>query len=198
MSVYFVEALGARRVKIGFADDPAKRLLQLQTGCPFELRLLFSVPGDRHLEREYHRKYAHLRVDKDSEWFFFDADLKQLIDAAMMYDPHRPEMHEGLPVLRGILTNLTERWFQNRDGITESPNAYLQLWCPECCRHHRHGWDLHDDYNVVSHRVAHCDTNSAYRDNGYFIGVVKQPGVHWHTPGKPIERPLPRRRRVKM
>jgi hypothetical protein len=195
MSVYFIEAIGARRVKIGFSDDPAKRLSQLQTGSPHKLQLLFSLPGDCETERQYHKKYAHLRVGPNSEWFYFDAELKQLIDAAMMYDPHRPEEHEDLPVLRGILTNLTERWFENNDGTTESPMAFLLVWCPECRRHHRHGWCLDDDYDVVSHRAAHCDKESAFSEKGYFIGVVKQPGVHSLPPGKPIVRLIRRRRR---
>lgn len=196
MSVYFIEAIGAHRVKIGYADDPAKRLPQLQTGCPYNLQLLFSIPGDRDTERQYHDKYSHLRVSPSSEWFYFDAELKQLIDAAIMYDLHHPEKHEGLPVLRGILTNLTKCYFENADGITESRDAYLQIWCPECYRHHRHGWCLDDDYDVISHRAAHCDKESAYSQNGYFIGVVKRPGVHCHPPGKPILRPIRRRCRA--
>lgn len=190
MSVYFIEAIGAHRVKIGYSDDPIKRLLQLQTGCPHDLKLLFSIPGNRDTERQYHDKYVHLRVSPTSEWFFFDCELKQLIDATMMYAPYRPEEHKGLPILRGILTNLTESWFKNADGITESPDATLQIWCPECRRHHRHGWCLDDDYDVISHRVAHCDRGSMYAQDGYFIGVVKRPGVHCHQPGKPIVRPI--------
>jgi len=193
MSVYFIEAVGTHRVKIGCSDDPAKRLSELQPGSPHHLQLLFSVPGTRATERRYRRKYAHLRVNPSSEWFFFDSDLKQMIDAAMMYDPNHPETYEGLPVLRGILTGLTERWFENADGKTESPQAHLQIMCPECDRHHRHGWNLQDGFDVVSHRTAHCDAESLFKENGYFIGVVKQAGIHCHPPGKPIVRPLRRR-----
>jgi hypothetical protein len=70
MSVYFIEAIGTNRVKIGHAEDPEKRLAELQTASPFDLQLLFSFPGDEALEAQYHAKYAHLRVRPNGEWFF--------------------------------------------------------------------------------------------------------------------------------
>lgn len=54
-------------VKIGCASDPEARLLQLQTGSPYPLRLLGYVPGGEKLERELHKKYAHLHMQ--GEWF---------------------------------------------------------------------------------------------------------------------------------
>jgi hypothetical protein len=188
MSVYFIEAVGTNRVKIGYAGNPRERLCQLQPGSlGHPLRLLFSVPGNRETEAEYHHRYRHLRVSADSEWFYFDSKLKQLIDAVMMYDA---ETHDGLPVLRGILTNLTQKWFRNPDGKTESPQAHLQIMCPESDRPHRHGWRLHDGYDTLRHKRAHCDAGSRFREKGYYVGVINQPGIHCHEPGRPIIRPI--------
>lgn len=191
MSVYFIEAVGTNRVKIGYAENPDERVLELQTGSPYPLRLLFSVPGDRAVESEYHTRYSHSRID-NSEWFYFDSKLRQLIDAATMISNER---HNGLPVLRGILTNLTETWFPNHDGLTESPEAYIQVMCPECYRSHQHGWDLGDGFEILQHKYAHCDPQSAFRENGYYVGLIKQKGVHCHEPGRLITRPCRKRKR---
>lgn len=56
-------------VKIGIADDPEDRLGQLQTGCPFELRLRQTkTPRDAEkVERYLHQRFKkyHMR----GEWF---------------------------------------------------------------------------------------------------------------------------------
>lgn len=189
MSVYFIEAVGRNRVKIGYAVDPEKRLADLDGANPDDLQLLFSVPGDRATEKEYHRKYRHLRVPGKREWFHFDGKLKQFIEATMMYDVNDPETYQGLPVLRGILASLTDSWYKDPDGKTEQRDAYLLVWCPECDRHHEHGWHPRDGFDVLTHRRAHCSPVSAFKKGGYYVGLVKQVGVHCCTPGEAITRP---------
>lgn len=70
-------------IKIGCAGDPNARLLQLQTACPYELRLLGYVPGGQKLEKELHKKYAHLRLR--NEWFDTTEDLEHDV-WLMIYD----------------------------------------------------------------------------------------------------------------
>jgi hypothetical protein len=65
-SVYFIQA-GGGDIKIGFSDNPAKRLAQLQTGQPQRLRLLATIPGDARREREIHARFARHR--RQGEWF---------------------------------------------------------------------------------------------------------------------------------
>lgn len=70
--VYAIQARGPEGpVKIGFSRDPWKRLRELQTGCPDELRLLAvepnSVPED---ERRYH---ASIGAPIRGEWFDYAA-----------------------------------------------------------------------------------------------------------------------------
>lgn len=68
-------------IKIGCAADPEARLLQLQTAVPHPLRLMGYVPGGVKLERELHKKYAHLHMR--GEWFRatleFEGELYEMI-----------------------------------------------------------------------------------------------------------------------
>jgi len=189
MAIYFIHATTTNRVKIGYSENPQERLRQLQTGSPFTLQLLRTFEGNRTDEAMYHQKFRHLRIDESSEWFLFDAELRELINALEMVST---ESVDGMPVLRGVITGLTDRWFGNSDGLTESPDAYLHVYCPQCERPHRHGWSLADGLTAISHRAAHCDNGGSYKDRGYYIGLVQRPGVHAHSPGKLLQRPTKR------
>jgi hypothetical protein len=73
--IYFIEAVesgkatgGPDHIKIGFtALDSAKRLAKFQTGNPFPLRVLGTMPGDKQDEDLLHRKFKASRVR--GEWF---------------------------------------------------------------------------------------------------------------------------------
>lgn len=72
MPVYWVQAGRNGLVKVGWADDVAKRIKQLQTGCPEIIILLRIENGERTLEATLHRYYRgkHHRA----EWFALDRD----------------------------------------------------------------------------------------------------------------------------
>jgi hypothetical protein len=63
--VYAIESGGA--VKIGFAQDPLRRLAELNVGSPGRHRLLGFIEGTKSHERELHTLFrpAHVR----GEWF---------------------------------------------------------------------------------------------------------------------------------
>jgi hypothetical protein len=66
--IYFAQADGTDFVKIGHTrGDPAKRLTELQTGCPHRLVLLASVDGGEDDEGRWHERFASDRVG--GEWF---------------------------------------------------------------------------------------------------------------------------------
>lgn len=65
--VYFIENAETRRIKIGTAANPEKRLADLQVGNDCELRLIGFVAGGLATESELHRRFAGLRVR--GEWF---------------------------------------------------------------------------------------------------------------------------------
>jgi hypothetical protein len=64
--VYFIECAGY--VKVGVTSgELATRVSELRVGCPFELTVLGSTPGDAALERAIH---AELEADwVRGEWF---------------------------------------------------------------------------------------------------------------------------------
>lgn len=54
--IYVAEVLDKKFVKFGFSgdEDVSKRLSALQTGCPFQINLVTSVPGTLKQEKSLH------------------------------------------------------------------------------------------------------------------------------------------------
>lgn len=65
--IYFVQRVDGGPIKIGFSRDVAGRVAALQTSVARELHVLATVPGDRALELEVHRRLSACRVR--GEWF---------------------------------------------------------------------------------------------------------------------------------
>ncbi|MGH7139399.1 MAG: GIY-YIG nuclease family protein [Pirellulales bacterium] len=76
--VYFAEAMGADRVKIGVAADPIARLASLQTTCPHPLKLLAKVEGGRALETSLHARLADFHLG--GEWFHLAKPVRALVE----------------------------------------------------------------------------------------------------------------------
>lgn len=70
--IYFIEAKGAGAVKIGYVNAHlAKRLAQLQCGCPHELVVIGKIEGTRRMEQKLHLEMVGHTVR--GEWFEADA-----------------------------------------------------------------------------------------------------------------------------
>lgn|GEM_PF-1614371 len=65
--VYFVSAGEGGPIKIGWSQDVASRIEQLQVGNAYKLILLAKIPGTMADEAETHKRFKHLRME--SEWF---------------------------------------------------------------------------------------------------------------------------------
>lgn len=88
--VYFIQAAGNGRVKVGYTGGPvAQRLRQLQVGSPVELRVLSTRPGTRATETALHRKLARWR--SHGEWFEPSPEV--------MAEASRAEQIRQLPLL---------------------------------------------------------------------------------------------------
>lgn len=90
--IYFVEAVGSNRIKIGFTrGDPRERAKLLQTGCPFPLELILASRGTMWSESKIHHHFTHLRVAPNVEWFHDAPELREFIqsieDADRKFDP---------------------------------------------------------------------------------------------------------------
>lgn len=76
--VYFIEAVGSGRVKIGVAQSLSARMSTISPGCPYPMRVLLTLPGKRAEELEFHKRFAHLQ--KHNEWFSLEGDLLDFIN----------------------------------------------------------------------------------------------------------------------
>lgn len=77
--IYFVTAEAPSfPIKIGFTEKAnGLRIKALQTGCPYRVIHLATVPGQYRDEKELHRRFAGQRLQ--GEWFTRSEDLMTLI-----------------------------------------------------------------------------------------------------------------------
>lgn len=72
--VYLVWARYSHYFKIGFTTRAVEERINDMVGSsPLVPMLIGSIPGDRHLEREIHKRLAEFRVNR--EWYWFSEDL---------------------------------------------------------------------------------------------------------------------------
>jgi hypothetical protein len=93
-------------VKIGKANNVAKRVETLQTGSPYPLKLLVTVPCRSEKHAEYLEQMAH-RIFKPyrirGEWFDWTAPVRRLIrelQSAAEQSPESNTPHGALPAGR--------------------------------------------------------------------------------------------------
>jgi predicted GIY-YIG superfamily endonuclease len=83
MFVYFVKSKAhPQMLKIGKAKDVAARIAQLQTGCPYELKLVGSLrcKSEMHaagIEQLAHRVFKHAR--RRGEWFEYSRQMQAAV-----------------------------------------------------------------------------------------------------------------------
>ncbi len=83
MYLYAIHDSSTGYIKLGYSNDPAKRMRSLQTGNSSVLQLVHSaeVVADRArvLEQQLHRELKHLQVR--NEWFSLDKiQAQRMID----------------------------------------------------------------------------------------------------------------------
>jgi len=71
--IYFIRDSASGRVKIGYTENPWKRLSELQVASPSDLDLLAACEGDRVSEADLHQRFSASRVR--GEWFLPTQDL---------------------------------------------------------------------------------------------------------------------------
>lgn len=78
--VYLISWGEENPVKVGWSTQPFKRLKEIQTSHPHELKILGVFPGARPLEKEAHRAMGNT-LRRSGEWFEWTA-AKYLVRAA--------------------------------------------------------------------------------------------------------------------
>jgi predicted GIY-YIG superfamily endonuclease len=71
--VYYIQEEMDGNIKIGWSNDPIKRLPQHQTSNSRELRMLVYVKGSQDYETEIHKKFQNFKTT--GEWFKPDKRL---------------------------------------------------------------------------------------------------------------------------
>lgn len=67
---YVMQMAGTGAVKIGRSDDVERRRCQLQTGCPYEIRILLVLEGQGHQEKNLHHRLRQYSTRQfQGEWF---------------------------------------------------------------------------------------------------------------------------------
>jgi len=77
--LYIVQSGVTGAIKIGRSKHPKKRLEQLQTGCPYPLRLILVLENQGHIERDLHKRLERGKTRGGEEWFDYDV-LPELPD----------------------------------------------------------------------------------------------------------------------
>ncbi|WP_431129615.1 GIY-YIG nuclease family protein [Flagellimonas flava] len=72
--VYFIGNRDLGFVKIGYSKNPKLRLRQIQTNCPFEVKLLKMESGNTENETRYHMRFSDHNTY--GEWFKIEGMLK--------------------------------------------------------------------------------------------------------------------------
>lgn len=144
-AVYFIQGVDGGPVKIGWAANPKKRLLDLQIGSPVKLRILGTIPGGRHHEAFLHKYFAEWHVR--GEWFDPPADKVKGIISGKNWPRYAPiQMDLDAPAPNPNHVDMTpldwgrrkqiEEWYEN--GMTESAAAAMLGWSIE-----RHFKEMH-------------------------------------------------------
>lgn len=73
-----IEKTGA--IKIGVSKNPESRIKQLQTSCPYKIRMILKLEKHGYLEKQLHDRLRKFRTTRSNqEWFDFDS-LSELPD----------------------------------------------------------------------------------------------------------------------
>jgi hypothetical protein len=96
--VYFVQPIDGGPVKVGYSDDVAARVRQLEFryGRPFVL--LGTLPGGREEEKSIHDQFSHLRIGR-TEQFRPASDLMEFIGKPLFVNASPVELMEPVKSL---------------------------------------------------------------------------------------------------
>lgn len=143
--VYWVRAGDTNQVKVGWADDVARRIKGLQIGCPEVLILLRVEDGGRTMEARLHQHYKDKHVR--SEWFVLDAtdvavDLKTLppvveLDVVDWIKPGSARAPNIISLFQPLIERVEKHCHDH--SLTEKRFGYNAIGDYRCMRRVRNG-----------------------------------------------------------
>ena len=160
MPVYFIaenenDDHNSLRVKIGRSRDINVRLRALQTGSPYELKLMGWIESgnDKGLESELHERYSEQHIHL--EWFYLDPE-----DVLEELKSH------GISAYIATEKNTFEIMSRDKDGVPEyyGPWKWADVedseFCPKCgC-----SCGLHYNENYGTDRCLKCGIIYEYEE----------------------------------
>jgi len=80
--IYFLKA--ESKIKIGYTDDPNKRISSIQVSSPFPFEVLLIIDGNYEKEKELHFAFKEFRTS--GEWFELSESIKFFINENLPSD----------------------------------------------------------------------------------------------------------------
>lgn len=149
--IYFIQEGDDGPVKIGFSNNPGRRLQQLKTSTSKPLKLLAVIEGDAGKERELHAAFQEHHISR--EWFkpvtdiflYIDSMARgtlQIIECRVCEMQYLPNIAEDVQshterhalILKGALPSSVcelmkeHGWTQARDGDHRGELAIAYAW----------------------------------------------------------------------
>ncbi|WP_078531189.1 GIY-YIG nuclease family protein [Streptomyces sp. PsTaAH-124] len=128
--VYLIGSPESPLVKIGYTDNPERRLRHLQTGSPLPLQLLALFEGGCITEAALHRRFADKR--RHGEWFDLGPDpvgaVSPFVRVAQVEEAEDVGRHQPKHELRYDDVTLQE-W---ADWFPEEPSRVHERMEREC------------------------------------------------------------------
>ncbi len=110
---YAPDGYDMKVVKIGCANDPAQRVQMVQTGQPFDCRLLAQMPGDTFMEYFVHMWLRDERIS--GEYFHMRGKTIELVNYVARHGRHPFPIEKVGP--EGWFTTLDLVQFMDRHDI---------------------------------------------------------------------------------
>ena len=82
--IYFIQPENEPVVKIGYAKEIKKRLIQLQISNYQKLRLILLVSGDLKKESHFHFMFKDDKIN--GEWFYLSENIKKYLEQSKNID----------------------------------------------------------------------------------------------------------------
>lgn len=68
--IYLIQQINTNNFKVGYSNNPSKRVKQLQTGSNIQLRLIIAIPTNLYIMTEKHlHEYLGFKYHQFNEWF---------------------------------------------------------------------------------------------------------------------------------
>lgn len=110
--VYFaasnIDGEQCEAIKIGFSNDPRRRVKELSTASSSTIHLVVAIPGTRADESALHEAFADHRLN--GEWFAPHEDIRALIARVYHMQSYMPSWSEMKPFPRPKRSADTEAW----------------------------------------------------------------------------------------